>query len=129
MQRRQQAIFISVRSEGGLLPIDLLQRIAQGDSSIAGLTADAYHLQGEKLNEDINRAWNRLVGVWTAFKAAQEKLAEKDLGTTLTRERWLLPLFSELGYGRLLTSKAIEVNDKSYPISHSWQHTPIHLVS
>jgi hypothetical protein len=44
------------------------------------------------------------------------------------RERWLLPLFSELGYGRLLTAKAIEVDGKSYPVSHGWQHTPIYLV-
>jgi len=37
-------------------------------------------------------------------------------------------LFSELGYGRLLTAKAIEVEGKSYPISHGWRHAPIHLV-
>lgn len=46
----------------------------------------------------------------------------------MTRERWLLPLFSELGYGRLLTTKALEVEGKTYPISHGWQHTPMHLV-
>ena len=129
MQRRQQAVFTTVRSEGAILPVDLLQRIAQGDSSLSGLTPDAYHLQAEKLNEAINRSWNHILGVWTAFKGAREKLPETDLGTTLTRERWLLPLFSELGYGRLLTAKPIEVNEKSYAISHGWQHTPIHLVS
>ena len=46
----------------------------------------------------------------------------------MTRERWLLPLFQELGYGRLVTAKAIEVEGQSYPISHGWLNTPIHLV-
>src|SRR6266699_4669788 len=128
--RRQQAVFTTVRSEGSILPVDLLQRIAQGDPNLNGLTPEAYNLlKTEKINEAINHSWNRLLSAWAAFKAAQEKLPEKDLGTTLTRERWLLPLFHELGYGRLLTAKTIEVNDKSYAISHGWQNTPIHLVS
>ncbi len=128
-QRRQQTIFTTVRSEGAILPMDLLQRITQSDTTINGLTPDAYHLSGEKLNEAINRAWNRLLGAWAAFKAGRGKLPEKETGTTLTRERWLLPLFSELGYGRLLTTKPIDIGDKSYPVSHEWLHTPIHLVS
>ncbi len=128
-KRGQQAIFTTVRSEGAILPTDLLQRVAQGDTTLGGLTPDAYHLSGEKLNEAINRAWNHMLAAWTVFKAGREKLPANDAGTTLTRERWLLPLFSELGYGRLLTSRAIEIGDKSYPVSHGWQHTPIHLVS
>src|SRR6266550_7276683 len=129
-QKRHQTIFTTVRSEGAILPMDLLQRIAQGDANLHGLTPESYYLlKTEKLNEAINRSWNRLLSAWVAFKAAREKLPERDMGTTLTRERWLLPLFSELGYGRLLTAKAIEVNGKSYAISHGWQHTPIHLVS
>src|SRR6266567_4163070 len=130
MQRRQHTIFTTVRSEGTILPADLLSRVATFDPNLQGLTPDSYYLlKTEKLNEAINRSWNRLLSAWGAFKTARERLPSHDLGTTLTRERWLLPLFSELGYGRLLTAKAIEVNDKSYAISHGWQHTPIHLVS
>lgn len=54
-KRGQQAIFTTVRSEGAILPVDLLQRVAQGDTTLGGLTPDAYHLSGEKLNEAINR--------------------------------------------------------------------------
>src|SRR6266536_929649 len=130
MQRRQHTIFTTVRSEGAILPADLLTRIATNDPNLPGLTPDNYNLlKSEKLNEAINRSWNRLLNAWGTFKSSREKLPEKDAGTTLTRERWLLPLFAELGYGRLLTTRAIEVNDKSYAISHGWQHTPIHLVS
>ncbi|GHO76990.1 hypothetical protein KSD_47610 [Ktedonobacter sp. SOSP1-85] len=129
IRKRQQAIFSTVHTEGANLPMDLLQRIAQNDSQIAGLTPEAYHLTAEKLNEAINRAWLRVLSAWNAFKLAQARLPETDSGTTLTRERWLLPLFSELGYGRLFTTKPIEIGEKSYSISHSWNHTPIHLVS
>ena len=37
-------------------------------------------------------------------------------------------MFQELGYGRLLTTKAIEIDGKAYPISHGWHRTPIHLL-
>src|SRR5436305_14018757 len=129
-KRQHNTIFTTVRSEGAILPMDLLQRIAQGDANLHGLSPESYYLlKAEKLNEAINRSWNRLLSAWAAFKTPREKLPERDAGTTLTRERWLLTLFYELGYGRLLTTKTIEVNDRSYSISHGWQNTPIHLVS
>jgi phage repressor protein C with HTH and peptisase S24 domain len=129
MQIRQRSIFSTVKTEGSILPVDLLQRIAEGKRDLDGLDPESYHLdRGERLNEAINRSWNRLIGAWSSFKHAAEKLPDTDTGTQLTRERWLLPLFRELGYGRLLPSKAFELNDKSYPISHVWNHTPIHLV-
>jgi hypothetical protein len=57
--RRAQTIFPTVHTEGANLPMDLLQRIAQSDPQIAGLAPESYHVSGEKLNEAINRAWNR----------------------------------------------------------------------
>lgn len=129
MPTHHRTTFTTIRTEGAILPADLLQRIAEGDTSLGGLTPEAYHLApGEKINEAINRAWNRCLGAWASFQSAAAKLAEDDLGTSITRERWLLPLFQELGYGRLVPAKAIEIEGKSYAISHGWQNTPIHLV-
>ncbi len=125
---RIRSPFTTIRTEGALLPVDLLQRVMDGDTDLGGLTPDSYHLSGEKLNEAINRSWNHLLGSWAAFLAAAAKLPEGDPGTTATRERWLLPLFNELGYGRLPIAKAIEIEGKPYPISHSWGITPIHLI-
>ena len=130
MQISRQNTFTTVKTAGGLLPADLLLRITEGNSAVGGLTPEAYHLaKSERLNEAANRAWNRLQGAWEGFKAGMEKLPEADAGTSLTRERWLLILFQELGYGRLQAAKAVEVGGKTYPISHQWQATPIHLVS
>jgi hypothetical protein len=121
--------FATIKIEGALLPSDFLQKIICRDKEIEGLTPESYHLApSEKLNEAINRSWNRLVGLWTSFKTAVDKLPEKDYGTSLTRERWLLPFFQELGYGRLPSCHTVEIDGKSYSISHMWQNTPIHLI-
>jgi hypothetical protein len=129
MAGKSPDLFLTIRSEGAILPPDLLQRIVAGDRELDGLKADDYHLpKGEKINEATSRAWNRLLGVWASFRAAIEKLPQTDPATTVTRERWLQPFFQELGYGRLLTARPIEVEGKSYAISHGWNRTPIHLV-
>ncbi len=129
MQTRNRNTFTTIHTEGALLPVDLLQRISENDKNLEGLNPESYHLApGEKLNEAINRSWNRLSGLWGTFQAARGRLGSTDAGTTLTRERWLLPLFQELGFGRLSTSKAVEIEGKSYPISHRWQNVPLHLV-
>jgi len=63
MQTRTRSIFTTIHTEGAVLPADLLQRVLTVDPSLAGLSAEAYHLPaGEKLNEAINRSWNRLQG-------------------------------------------------------------------
>ena len=127
-QRHQRATFFTVRTEGSILPMDLLRRVADPQhTQLAGLTPQTYHLTTEKLNEAINRSWNKLLRDWRAFRSVQ--ISDEDSGTVLTRERWLLPLFNELGYGRLTAAKPIVIGEKSYPLSHLWQYTPIHLVS
>ncbi len=149
MQIRTRNTFTTIRTEGAILPPDLLQRIADGDRAVPGLRAEDYHVEaGRKLNEAINEAWNRLLVAWSRFKkdaglgradaatpgeadASEETQtpATAPAGLTgLTRERWLLPLFQQLGYGRLVSGRAVEIEGKSYPISHIWHRCPIHLV-
>ncbi len=148
MQTVAHSNFITIKTEGGILPADLLQRIAVG--AVDGLNPTDYHLPAtERLNEAINRSWNRLSGVWQAFQRKMEQAAPSETGTTMTRD-WLLTLLQELGYGRLPYQGRLEVGNAewgigsgentstphsqlptpySYPISHLYDHTPIHLVS
>jgi hypothetical protein len=116
-------------SEGALLPIDVLQRISQMDAGIGGMSAEDYHCGGEKLNEVISDTWASLLRVWRAFQEAREQFPASDSGEKLTRERWLLPLFRRLDYGQLYPVQPIQIDEKLYPISHGWQHLPIHMVS
>jgi hypothetical protein len=120
--------FQTVRTEGGLLPGDLLQRIALEDKALPGMSAEAYHLGEARVRDAVNAAWNQLTGAWRALQAALAKLPEGDAATVVTRDKWLLPLFSALGYGHLPKAAPVEVEGKAYPISHGWHHSPIHLV-
>lgn len=127
---KDTAFATTIKTEGALLPADLLRRVQAGDRTLPALTPEAYHLPGGmRLNEATSRAWNALLGAWTTFQEARERLPEGDLGTTVTRERWLLPLFQELNYGRLQARTAAEIDGKSYAVSHGYGHAPVHLVS
>lgn len=128
---KRSNIFNTVRTEGAILPAELLQRIVGGDATLEGLKPTDYHLSpSERLGEAATRSWNRLIGVWQTYRDIVDNLAEEAIGTTETRERWLLPLFQELGYGRLQTQRSIEIEGKTYPISHkATEPVAIHLVS
>jgi len=122
--------FTTIRTEGALLPPGLLKRLREPKNGLPGSDEAAYHVAPpRRLTEVISEAWNTLQGTWTAYCDACDRLPDSDTGTTLTRERWLQPLFQTLGYGRLLTRTAETIDGVSYPISHGWHHVPIHLVS
>jgi len=107
MRRQPSTLFTTIRTEGGLLPADLLERLAAQDGGIPGTRPADFHLvQGELIGERITRSWNRLNVAWRTFTAAIDSLPADETATTLTRERWLLPLFEELGYGRLQIASA-----------------------
>lgn len=129
MSRRVDA-FTTVRTEGGLMPMDLLARVAAGGDGLPGFSPEAYHLApDERLNEAISRSWNRLVGTWTRFNETVDQLpTDERTATSITRQRWSLLVFQELGYGQLQATRPIEVEGKDYPVSHLWGAVPVHLV-
>jgi SOS-response transcriptional repressor LexA len=128
MSRRNE-IFISVKTEGAVLPADLLKKISEGSRDLEGLEPEAYHLpDNERISTAVSRSWTRLRAAWAGFKAAKAGLGPEDYGTAITREKWLLHLFQALDYGRLQAAKGLKTEEKEYPISHIWRAIPIHLV-
>src|SRR5581483_5296455 len=99
------------------------------------LGPESYGLaRGERVSEAASRAWTRCKAYWAAFRAATEALGPDESGVSETREQWLLPLFRELGYGRLVYQQAAEeVEGRRYPISHRAGDyagaPPVHTVS
>jgi len=114
MGRRQQD-FQTIRSEGGLLPMDLLRRILDPKDSLLGTKPEDYGLpKGDRINEAITQSWNRLQRHWTEFRDQAERLTEGTTGTGLTNEKWNLPVLRELGFGFLPTVPAPEINGQTY---------------
>lgn len=128
MARRAQE-FQTLRSEGGLLPTDLLRRVIDPRESLKGTRPEDYGLpQGERLSAVITQSWNRLRRHWSEFRAAAARLPEGEAGTGLTNDKWSLPLLRELGFGLLPTSASPEVAGRTYAISRFFGSVPIHLV-
>ena len=123
---RSSPEFSTIRTEGAMLPADILRRIAAGD--VEGLRPADYGLPGSmKLNEAISGAWTRARGHWQEFSEARAALGDHDeTATVVTRQKWLQPLLEILGFGRLSPGKGQVVEEKSYPIQFVWQQ--VHAV-
>jgi hypothetical protein len=122
--------FTCVHTEGGLLPPDLLERVRNLDPELSGLRPEDYGLApGERLADAIVQSWNRLTGVWQAFADRLEAApATETTFQTQTVQRWLRPLFAELGFGPLTVADAVTIDDKTYPVSHRTAGVAVHLV-
>ena len=128
MARRTQD-FQTIRSEGGLLPQDLLRRVLDPHSGLPGTTAEDYHLApGERLNEVITQSWNRLRKHWDEFRQVAANLPAGAAGTGLTNDKWSLPLLRELGFGFLPVTAGPELDGRTFPIRRFTGPVPIHLV-
>jgi hypothetical protein len=126
---RHTTEFQSIRSEGGLLPADLLRRVLDPKEKLAGTRPEDYGLpQSERLNEVITQSWSRLRKHWAEFRAAAANLPAGEAGTGLTNDKWSLPLLRELGFGLLPTSSGPEINGRIYAITRFFGPVPIHLV-
>lgn len=128
MARRNNG-FQTIRSEGGLLPPDLLRRILDPKERLPGTLPDDYGLPpGERLNELITQSWNRLRKFWVEFRNAAAKLPESEPGTGLTNDKWNLPLLRELAFGLLPASAGPEIGGRTYAINRFFGPVPVHLL-
>ena len=127
---RPDTQYLGVRLEGGLFQGSLLERIAAGDRELKGSRPEDYHLAAtERIGDAASRKWLYLRGVYKAFRDRLSQLPETNPGTSETREHWLLILLAELGFGRVPYLRGgIEVAGKAYPVSHLWEHVPMHLI-
>ncbi|HVN96860.1 MAG TPA: N-6 DNA methylase [Syntrophorhabdaceae bacterium] len=121
--------FQTIRSEGGLLPSDLLRRIIDPKEKIPGTEPQDYGLpHGDRINETITQSWNRLRRHWAEFSDAVQKLPEGEPGTGVTNDKWNLPLLRELGFGLLPTTAGPEIEGRTYAINRFLGPTAIHLI-
>jgi hypothetical protein len=123
--------YVAIHSEGGLIPGDILDQIAQ--ESLPGQKPTDFALEkGRRLSEEISRAWSDAQDYWHIFSRRSADLPEGETGTTLTRERWVARLFNDLlGYGLTFQAAGAVVDGRTYPISHragaSEESPPVHI--
>ena len=128
-RRRNSQEFQTIRSEGGLLPPDLLRRLIDPRSKLPGVRPEDYALAArERLNEVITQSWNRLRRHWSEFRAAAANLSAGEAGTGLTNDRWSLPLLREFGFGLLPATAGPEIGGRTYAIRRFFGPAPVHLL-
>ena len=123
--------YSSVRVAGSLLTAALIGRIGSGDPQLPGLRSEDYGLApGRRLGEFASRHWEELLGVYREFQQQLTQASSGESRAALTRERWLLPLFDALGFGRLHPQReGLTVAGRTFPVSHLGRNVPIHLVA
>ncbi|MFI2712228.1 Eco57I restriction-modification methylase domain-containing protein [Micromonospora sp. NPDC018662] len=127
-------VFTAVHTIGGLLPADMLVRIADGKDVSGCKPADYGVIVSRSVRDDAERHWDWLRAAWKELRTKLPAAPEADTPadpTGLARTQWLEHLFAELGFGRLtaLGEAGITADDggKTFPISHRWDRVPVHL--
>lgn len=112
--------YVAIRSEGGLLPYDLLDKIV-ADQVAGQKPADFGLPKGQRLIDEISRVWADAQNLWSNFKRRRQSLTERDpYGTSITRS-WVVSLLSDpemLGFDLKLQTSAVIVNNVTFAISH-----------
>ncbi|MEU8907809.1 Eco57I restriction-modification methylase domain-containing protein [Streptomyces mirabilis] len=129
-------VFSAVHTVGGLLPADMLVRISEGKDVPGSKPADYGVIGSRSVRDDAERHWDYLKAVWRELRTRLSE--DEETGdpaadpTGIATAQWLEPLFKELDFGRLTTLAPDSTHadgdaDKTFPISHRWQHVLIHL--
>lgn len=118
------------RSEGGLLPPDVLVDVLKGE--YGGQTPRDFGLAGSTVTEDINAAWGEARTHWASFQMARRRLDPGESATPITRE-WMGRFLRVLGFRLIYQDRAARTEDgQTYAISHRLESAtglPVHVVS
>jgi hypothetical protein len=109
--------YLYTTSEGGFLPIDILDRVVAED--LAGQRADDFGLpRGRRLLEEIASTWSDAQKYWDTYRRRRLRVSGEETGTSVTREQWLIPLLSLLDYHLAHQPAAVVLDGRTYAISH-----------
>lgn len=123
--------FPAIRIEGGLLGPDVLEQLLAAE--LPGQKPADFGLEGRRtLTDEIAWAFNEARQQWGLFRRRLERLPETDLGTSVTRDAWVIPFLSLLGYELRYNPRAYEVDGATFAISHrageNEDAPPVHIV-
>lgn len=105
----------SIRIEGSILSADVLDRL---DDAVGQRPADFGFDPSVKVKDEIARAWADAQDYWRIYQRKLDTLKLDVPATTETRNLWIVPFLNLLGYQLEYQPKSIELNGKSYALSH-----------
>jgi len=111
------ATFPSIRIEGGLLGPDVLDELLVGN--LPGQRAADFGLDAKRnLTDEIAAAFADARALWGVFQHRLDRVPADDLGTSVTRDAWVIPFLGLLGYEPRYNQRAYEVDGLTFAISH-----------
>jgi hypothetical protein len=124
-------VFPYVRIEGGLLGPDTLERLLAG--KLPGQEPKDFGLDGRRtLTDEIASVFADARAEWEVFQRRLERLPEGEPATSVTRDAWMIPFLSLLGYELRYNPRAYDVDGMTYAISHrageAEDAPPVHIV-
>ena len=122
----------SISVEGGLLPADLLEQIATGDTQ--GQREADFQVEGSaRLTATMESAFSGVRKHWESYRRGLERSSDAAARTRITRQRWMANLADELGYDYLRRhSASLQAGERRYRIyataGESDDAPPFHVV-
>jgi hypothetical protein len=110
--------FPSIDIQGSILSTDLLAKIRSEQATFQQGKDFHSDFTNAKLKDEISLAWQEAKGQWTIFKSKLSRLKEGETGTTETRNFWVSPLLTNLGFNLTHNRQSEELNGKSFPIGY-----------
>lgn len=108
--------FPSIDIQGSIISSDLLGKIRTEQATFQHGKDFNKELTDAKLKDEISFAWQDAKGQWVIFQNKLSRLKEGETGTTETRNFWIVPLLTNLGYNLSFNRQAEELNGKTFPI-------------
>jgi hypothetical protein len=123
--------FPTLRIIGGLFGPDLPEQLLRGE--LPYQQPEAFGISSRRhLNDEIAAVFHDACTLWGVFQNRLARLAETDLATSLTRDAWVIPLLSMLGYELRYNTRAYDIDGMSFAISHRLGEdddaVPVHIV-
>ncbi|MFS8923526.1 DUF559 domain-containing protein, partial [Synechococcus sp. B60.1] len=123
--------FPAVRLEGGLLGPDILEQLLAGE--LSGQKPKDFGLEDKRsLTEEIASVFAEARTQWEVFRRRLARLPEGDPATSVTRDAWVIPFLSFLGYELRYNPRAYELDGATFAISHrageAEDAPPVHIV-
>jgi type I restriction-modification system DNA methylase subunit len=123
--------FPALRLEGGLLGPDILEQLLAGE--LPGQKPRDFGLDDKRsLTEEMASVFADARTRWEVFRRRLARLPEGDPATSVTRDAWVIPFLSLLGYELRYNQRAYEIDGATFAISHrageAEDAPPVHIV-